>query len=75
MGPKRALKPRFDIKVSLANANGGRTIVEYRTSQSVFVQGDPIAPDFLVFAFCKKERTPIGANTISWTFHKPEFRS
>jgi integrase len=30
----------------------------------------PIAPDFPVFSFCKKERTPIGTNTISWTFHK-----
>jgi CRP-like cAMP-binding protein len=40
MGPKRAPKPPFDIKVFLAKANGGRTIVEYRTSESIFVQGD-----------------------------------
>jgi len=29
-----------------------------------------IAPDFPVFSFCKQKRTPIGTNTISWTFHK-----
>jgi site-specific recombinase XerD len=29
-----------------------------------------IAPDFSVFSFCKQKRTPIGTNTISWTFHK-----
>ena len=40
MGPKRAPKPPFDIKVFLAKANGGKTIVEYRTSESIFVQGD-----------------------------------
>ena len=40
MGPKRAPKPRFDIRVFLAKADGGRTIVEYRESESIFVQGD-----------------------------------
>ena|ERR1035441_4240420 len=40
MGPKRAQKPRFDIRVFLAKADGGRTIVEYRESESIFVQGD-----------------------------------
>src|ERR1039458_2899353 len=40
MGPKRAPKPRFDIKVSLPKANGGRTIVECRANQSIFAQGD-----------------------------------
>ena len=40
MGPKRAQKPRFDIRVFLATADGGRTIVEDRESESIFVQGD-----------------------------------
>jgi integrase len=30
----------------------------------------PIAPDLAVFSFDKRKRTPIGTNTISWTFHK-----
>ena len=30
----------------------------------------PIAPDYPVFSFSKQKRTPIGTNTISWTFHK-----
>jgi len=30
----------------------------------------PIAPDCPVFSFSKRKRTPIGPNTISWTFHK-----
>jgi site-specific recombinase XerD len=30
----------------------------------------PIAPDCPVFSFAKRKRTPIGTNTISWTFHK-----
>jgi len=30
----------------------------------------PIPPDGAVFSFDKRKRTPIGANTISWTFHK-----
>jgi integrase len=30
----------------------------------------PIAPDCPVFSFSKRTRTPIGTNTISWTFHK-----
>lgn len=29
-----------------------------------------IAPDYPVFSFSKQKRTPIGTNTISWTFHK-----
>lgn len=29
-----------------------------------------IAPHLAVFSFDKRKRTPIGANTISWTFHK-----
>ena len=40
MGPKGAPKPLFDIRVFLAKADGGRTIVEYRESESIFVQGD-----------------------------------
>jgi integrase len=40
---------------------------EIRSSESHY---GPIAPDFPVFSFSKKERTPIGTNTISWTFHK-----
>jgi CRP-like cAMP-binding protein len=38
--PARALKP-FDLKVFLTKANGGRTNAEYRTAESIFVQGDP----------------------------------
>lgn len=30
----------------------------------------PITPDCPVFSFSKRKRTPIGPNTISWTFHK-----
>jgi integrase len=30
----------------------------------------PIPPDGAMFSFDKRKRTPIGANTISWTFHK-----
>ena len=30
----------------------------------------PILPDDPVFSFDKVKRTPIGPNTISWTFHK-----
>lgn len=30
----------------------------------------PIPPDCPVFSFAKRKRTPIGTNTISWTFHK-----
>jgi integrase len=30
----------------------------------------PIGPDCPVFSFSKRKRTPIGTNTISWTFHK-----
>ena len=30
----------------------------------------PIPPDCSVFSFDKQKRTPIGVNTISWTFHK-----
>ncbi len=30
----------------------------------------PIPPDGAVFSFNKRKRPPIGANTISWTFHK-----
>jgi integrase len=30
----------------------------------------PIPPDCSAFSFDKRKRTPIGPNTISWTFHK-----
>jgi CRP-like cAMP-binding protein len=40
MKPTRKLRPSFDLKVFLAKANGGRTVAEYRTNQSVFVQGE-----------------------------------
>ena len=40
MGPKRALRPPFDLKVFLTKGNGGRTIAEYRTNDAIFVQGD-----------------------------------
>jgi CRP/FNR family cyclic AMP-dependent transcriptional regulator len=41
MSPKRKRKPPFDPKVLLRKANGGRTNAEYRTGESLFVQGDP----------------------------------
>jgi CRP-like cAMP-binding protein len=37
---KRKPKAPFDLKTLLTKANGGRTIIEYRTNESVFVQGD-----------------------------------
>lgn len=30
----------------------------------------PIPPDCSAFSFNRRKRTPIGANTISWTFHR-----
>lgn len=33
-------------------------------------RGGPIPPDGPVFSFNRQKRTPIGTNTISWTFHK-----
>jgi len=30
----------------------------------------PISPDCSAFSFNKRKRTPIGTNTISWTFHR-----
>ena len=41
MSPRRKPKPPFNLKLFLAKANGGRTNAEYRTGQSIFVQGDP----------------------------------
>jgi integrase len=45
------------------------------TTMAAFLQREesrygPIAPDCPVFSFSKRTRTPIGTNTISWTFHK-----
>jgi CRP-like cAMP-binding protein len=40
MGPKRAPQPPFDLKVFLTKAHGGKTSTEYRTNDSIFVQGD-----------------------------------
>ena len=36
----RTPKPPFDLKVFLTKANGGRTNAEYRTDESIFIQGD-----------------------------------
>jgi CRP-like cAMP-binding protein len=40
MGPNRTPKPPFDLKVLLTKANGGKTSTEYRTNDSIFVQGE-----------------------------------
>jgi CRP-like cAMP-binding protein len=48
MVPRRAQKPPFDLKVFLRKANGGRTNAEYRTNESIFVQGDPADAIFYI---------------------------
>src|ERR1019366_3236383 len=48
MGPKTTPKPPFDLKVFIAKANGGKTIAEYRTNESIFAQGDPANAVFYV---------------------------
>jgi CRP-like cAMP-binding protein len=48
MAPKRTPKPPFDLRLFLAKANGGRTNAEYRTNQSIFVQGDPADAIFYI---------------------------
>jgi len=40
MEPTRTPNSPFDLKVFLTKANGGRTTAEYRTNDSIFVQGD-----------------------------------
>jgi CRP-like cAMP-binding protein len=40
MGPNRTPKPPFDLKVLLTKAYGGKTSTEYRTNDSIFVQGE-----------------------------------
>ena len=40
MKPNRKPSPPVDPKVFLIKVNGGRTQAEYRTNQSIFVQGD-----------------------------------
>src|ERR1022692_2977033 len=48
MGPKTTPKPPFDLKVFLAKANGGKTIAECRTDESIFAQGDPADAIFYI---------------------------
>ena len=45
---KSNAKPPFDPKAFLANANGERTIVNYRIDQIVFSQGDPADSVFYI---------------------------
>ena len=40
--------PRFDPKIFLAKADGGRTIAKYRVNQIVFSQGDPADSVFYI---------------------------
>ena len=40
IGRKKPPKPPFDLKFFLTKANGGKTSAEYRTNDSIFVQGD-----------------------------------
>jgi CRP-like cAMP-binding protein len=44
----RKAKPLFDPKAFLAQANGGRTISQYRRNQIVFSQGDPADSVFYI---------------------------
>ena len=48
MGPNRTPKPPFDLKVLLTKANGGKTSTEYRTNDSIFVQGDTASAIFYI---------------------------
>ena len=40
--------PKFDPKVFLAKADGGRTIAKYRTNQILFAQGEPADSVFYI---------------------------
>jgi len=48
MEPKVMPKPPFDLKGFLNKVNGGRTNAEYRTHESIFVQGDPADAIFYI---------------------------
>ena len=41
MKPKKKTRGAFDLKVFLAEANGGRTIADYAENRVIFSQGDP----------------------------------
>ena len=40
--------PDFDLKTFLATVNGGRSILDYRSGQKVFSQGDPADAVFYI---------------------------
>jgi CRP/FNR family cyclic AMP-dependent transcriptional regulator len=46
--PRSRHKTAFDVKGFLNKADGGRTIVSYRNSTSIFVQGDPADAIFYI---------------------------
>ena len=48
MEPKGAPTPLFDLKVFLTKADRGRTNAEYRTNESIFVQGEAANAIFYV---------------------------
>jgi CRP/FNR family transcriptional regulator, cyclic AMP receptor protein len=48
MEARRSSKPPFDLNVFLTKANGGRTNAEYRTNETIFVQGDPADAIFYI---------------------------
>ena len=47
-GTDKNVQPPFDLKVFLIKANGGRTGAEYRTNDSIFVQGEPADAIFYI---------------------------
>jgi CRP-like cAMP-binding protein len=47
-GPNPMAKPPFDLKVLLTKANGGKTLVEYRSNDHIFGQGDPAHAIFYI---------------------------
>ena len=48
MPPRTTPKPPFDLKVFLRKANGGTANAEYRTDETIFVQGDPADAIFYI---------------------------
>jgi CRP-like cAMP-binding protein len=48
MKRKATPKPPFDLRVFLSKANGGRTTADYRTNETIFVQGDTAAAIFFI---------------------------
>jgi CRP/FNR family transcriptional regulator, cyclic AMP receptor protein len=48
MGPKKAPKPPFDLKVFLAKSKVGKTSIEFPTNDHIFAQGDPATGIFYI---------------------------